>query len=91
MQPITGHTRQVMAAGNVHYAIPGLRQAMVALRNVGWWSDVTRDLRPGTTPATGPAGLAVPAARARRGQWPETAAPAGCSPTPGCPWCRPSW
>ena len=74
MQPITGHTRQVMAAGNVHYAIPGLRQAMVALRNVGWWSDVTRDLRPGTTPATGPAGLAVPAARARRGQWPETAA-----------------
>jgi acyl-CoA synthetase (NDP forming) len=74
MQPITDHTRQVMAGGNVHYAIPGLRQAMVALRNVGWWSDVTRDLRPRATPATGPAGLAVPAAQARHGRWPETAA-----------------
>jgi acetate---CoA ligase (ADP-forming) len=74
MQPITDHTRQVMAAGNVHYSIPGLRQAMVALRNVGWWSDVTRDVRPGAAPATGPAGLAVPAARARHGQWPEDAA-----------------
>jgi len=90
MQPITDHTRQVMSAGNVHYAIPGLRQAMVALRNVGWWSDVTRDLRPGAAPAAGPAGLgdlrpgaasaagpaglAVPAAQERRGRWPEDAA-----------------
>src|SRR5215469_9386760 len=74
MQPITDYTRQVMSAGNVPYAIPGLRQAMVALRNVGWWSDVTRDLRPGAMPAAGPAGLAVPAAQARRGRWPENAA-----------------
>jgi acetate---CoA ligase (ADP-forming) len=74
MQPITGHTRQVMSAGNVHYAIPGLRQAMVALRNVGWWSDVTRDMPPGAAPAAGPAGPAVPAARERHGRWPENAA-----------------
>src|SRR5215469_11627245 len=74
MQPITDYTRQVMSAGNVPYAIPGLRQAMVALRNVGWWSGVARDLRPGATPAAGPAGLAVPAAQARRGRWPENAA-----------------
>src|SRR5262249_25078953 len=73
MQPITDHTRQVMSAGDVHYAIPGLPQAMVALRNVGWWSGVTRDL-PGATPAAGPTGLAVPAAQARRGRWPENAA-----------------
>jgi acetate---CoA ligase (ADP-forming) len=74
MQPITDRTRQVMAAGRVHYAIPGLRQAMVALRNVGWWSEVTRDMRPGATPLTGPAGLALPAAQARHGQWSENAA-----------------
>jgi acyl-CoA synthetase (NDP forming) len=74
MQPITGHTRQVMSAGNVHYAIPGLRQAMVALRNVGWWSDATRDVRPGAAPAAGPAGLTVPAAQERHGRWPENAA-----------------
>jgi acyl-CoA synthetase (NDP forming) len=74
MQPVTGYTQQVMAAGNVPYSIPGLRQAMVALRNVGWWSDVTRGPRPGATPATGPAGLAVPVAQARRGRWSENAA-----------------
>jgi acetate---CoA ligase (ADP-forming) len=70
MQPITGYTQQVMTAGNVPYTIPGLRQAMVALRNVGWWSDVTRGLRPVATPA----GLAVPAARERHGRWSENAA-----------------
>jgi len=70
MQPITGYTQQVMAAGNVPYSIPGLRPAMVALRNIGWWSDVTRGPRPAVTPA----GPAVPAAQARRGRWPENAA-----------------
>jgi len=71
MQPITDYTRQVMDAGGVRYAIPGLRQAIVALRNVGWWSDVTRAPRPASTPA---AGLAVPAREARHGSWSEDAA-----------------
>jgi acetate---CoA ligase (ADP-forming) len=70
MQPITDYTRQVMDAGGVRYAIPGLRQAMVALRNVGWWSDVTRAPR-SVTPA---AALAVPAAQTRHGPWSEDAA-----------------
>jgi acetate---CoA ligase (ADP-forming) len=70
MQPVTAHTRQVMDQGNVPYVIPGLRQAMVALRHVGWWSDVTRGPRP---EAVAPARVAVPAA-ARRGRWSEDAA-----------------
>ncbi len=31
-----------MAHGGVSYVIPGLRQAVVALRNVAWWSEATR-------------------------------------------------
>jgi len=38
MQPITGYTRVVMERGQVPYVIPGLRQAVVALRNIAWWS-----------------------------------------------------
>jgi len=47
MQPVTGYTRSVMAHGGVDYVIPGLRQAIVALRNVAWWSDATRAAGPG--------------------------------------------
>jgi acyl-CoA synthetase (NDP forming) len=55
MQPITGHTRACMERGGVPYAIPGLRQAVVALRNVAWWSAASR-------PAAGePGSLADPA------------------------------
>jgi acyl-CoA synthetase (NDP forming) len=71
MQPVTAYTRKVMDQGNVPYAIPGLRQAMVALRHVGWWSDVTRGPRPAAAAA---ARIAVPAAAARRGRWSEDAA-----------------
>jgi acyl-CoA synthetase (NDP forming) len=42
VQPITDYTRTVMAHGGVHYVIPGLRQAVVAMRNVAWWSGATR-------------------------------------------------
>jgi acetate---CoA ligase (ADP-forming) len=42
VQPITGYTRQVMAQARIPYAIPGLRHCVAALRNVGWWSEVTR-------------------------------------------------
>jgi acyl-CoA synthetase (NDP forming) len=43
MQPITGYTRRVMAEARIPYAIPGLRHCVAALRNVGWWSEVTRE------------------------------------------------
>jgi acyl-CoA synthetase (NDP forming) len=74
MQPISGYTRACMERGGVPYAIPGLRQAVVALRNVAWWSQASRPL-----PAE-PAGPAVPAVAAaaatgeRHGEWSEEAA-----------------
>ena len=43
MQPITGYTRQVMAEAHIPYAIPGLRHCVAALRNVGWWSEATKE------------------------------------------------
>jgi hypothetical protein len=71
MQPITGYTRSVMAHGNISYVIPGLRQAVVALRNVAWWSEATRPTSQQDPPAEP---VAVPLATARRGQWSEDAA-----------------
>ena len=70
MLPITDYTRSVMAHGQVGHAIPGLRQAVVALRNVGWWSDATRVLRADTAVVP----IAVPATDARHGAWSEDAA-----------------
>jgi acyl-CoA synthetase (NDP forming) len=70
MQPVTGYTRASMEQGGVPYVIPGLRQAVVALRNVGWWSEVTRTL---DTPAP-PAPVPVPEPARRRGKWSEHAA-----------------
>jgi acetate---CoA ligase (ADP-forming) len=71
MQPVTDYTRSIMARGGVGYVIPGLRQAIVALRNVAWWSQVTSDM---TEAADPPAVVPVPAAARRRGQWSEQAA-----------------
>jgi len=42
MQPVTGYTRATMEHGGVPYVIPGLRQAVVALSNVAWWSEAIR-------------------------------------------------
>lgn len=56
MQPVTDVTRASMAAGNVPYTIPGLRQAVVALRNVAWWSEVSRGLSGGPAGGIGVAG-----------------------------------
>jgi acyl-CoA synthetase (NDP forming) len=67
MQPVTGFTRASMAQGGVPYVIPGLRQAVVALRNVARWSEVTRS--PQTAPP--PAAVPVPAPARRRGKWSE--------------------
>jgi acetate---CoA ligase (ADP-forming) len=38
VQPITGYTREVMHRAGIPYAIPGLRHAVTALRNLGRWS-----------------------------------------------------
>jgi acetate---CoA ligase (ADP-forming) len=91
MQPVSDHTRASMEHGGVRYVIPGLRQAVVALRNVAWWSDITR-------PAAGPAAagsvvsptpVPVPVAAERHGQWSEAAArrllsDAGLPVVPAC-------
>jgi hypothetical protein len=37
-----------MAAAGIPYAIPGLRSAVLALRNLAWWSRATA---PGAWPA----------------------------------------
>jgi acyl-CoA synthetase (NDP forming) len=67
MQPVTGFTRASMAQGGVLYVIPGLRQAVIALRNVAWWSGATQS--PQTAPP--PAAVPVPAPARRRGKWSE--------------------
>jgi acetate---CoA ligase (ADP-forming) len=74
MQPISDHTRASMEHGGVPYVIPGLRQAVVAMRNVAWWSDATRTAadRAAEGPAAAP--VPVPAAGERRGRWSEAAA-----------------
>jgi acyl-CoA synthetase (NDP forming) len=72
LQPVTDATRAVMAAGGVPYTIPGLRQMIVALGRVGWWSERTRALT--AEPARSVADLPVPARRARTGAWSEAAA-----------------
>ncbi|SFN25415.1 Acyl-CoA synthetase (NDP forming) [Pseudonocardia ammonioxydans] len=72
LQPITAYTREVMARARVPHAIPGLRQAVVALRNLAWWSEATRDSATGTPQAGTP--VVVSEGAPRRGAWSETAA-----------------
>jgi acetate---CoA ligase (ADP-forming) len=67
MQPVTGYTRASMERGGVPYVIPGLRQAVVALRNVAWWSEATRN--PDTQVPSAP--VPVPEPARRRGKWSE--------------------
>jgi acetate---CoA ligase (ADP-forming) len=79
LQPVTGYTRAAMEHGQVPYVIPGLRQAVVALRHVAWWSVATAAVagaagaaRPDGTAAAGD--MVVPAASERHGRWSEDAA-----------------
>jgi acyl-CoA synthetase (NDP forming) len=80
MQPVTDVTRASMAHGGVSYVIPGLRQAVVALRNVAWWSGATRTGATRTAEAGPPAApgaappVPVPERARRRGTWSEHAA-----------------
>jgi len=53
MQPITGYTREVMARAGIPCAIPGLRHAVAALRNLGWWSDAIERTATAGRPGTG--------------------------------------
>jgi acyl-CoA synthetase (NDP forming) len=71
LEPITSYTKEVMAQARVPHAIPGLCQAVVALCNLAWWSDATRDPR-----AEAPARdtVPVPAPADRRGSWSEARA-----------------
>jgi acyl-CoA synthetase (NDP forming) len=72
LEPITDYTRQVMTEARVPHVIPGLRQAVVALKNLAWWSEATRDT--GTKAAEPRHELVVPEASARRGPWSEARA-----------------
>jgi acyl-CoA synthetase (NDP forming) len=70
VQPVSEHTRAVMAHGGVPYLIPGLRQAVVALSSIARWSEATREPRAPWEPGRIP----VPAPARRRGEWSEDAA-----------------
>src|SRR5262249_11821038 len=75
MQPVTGFTRASMAQGGVPYVIPGLRQAVVALRNVARWSETTRttdaQAPAARVPVPEPARVPVPEPARRQGRWSE--------------------
>ncbi len=105
MQPVTGYTRTMMQNGGVSYLIPGLRQAVVALRNVAWWSEATRDV---AAPSGEGAQVAAATRRSASGRRygggrfrsrPRRCAaasgrrtpPAGCSPGRASPWCPRAW
>jgi len=76
MQPVTDYTRAAMERGGVRYVIPGLRQAVVALRNVAWWSEATRNpdaqAPPALVPVPDPARRRGTAARCRSRSSPRT-------------------
>ena len=76
MQPVTDVTRASMEHGRVPYVIPGLRQAVVALRHVAWWSEATRTqaTRTRDTRETPARPMPVPAPDQRLGNWSEHAA-----------------
>ena len=71
MQPISDYTDAVLRQAQVPYVIPGLRPAIIALRNVAWWSQASRAA---VAAGTAAAGLALPASAERHGQWSEGAA-----------------
>jgi hypothetical protein len=70
MQPVTDVTRASMEHARVPYVIPGLRQAVVALHHVAWWSQATQT----RAVAAAAEPVPVPAPDQRRGPWSENAA-----------------
>jgi acetate---CoA ligase (ADP-forming) len=92
MQPVTGYTRAAMERGGVPYVIPGLRQAVVALRNVAWWSEATRasgGLGGVVPPQGGSGGMGPPGEGASR--VPDARAPAAPVPVPAPGLRRGKW
>ena len=89
MQPVTDYTRASMERGQVPYVLPGLRQAVVALRNVAWWSEVTRTPYPRSRPAVPPP-CRCPRRASAAASGRKTPR-AGCSATRAYPSCRPAW
>ena len=86
MQPVTDHTRTMMRNGGVSYVLPGLRQAVVALRNVAWWSEATREA------AALPAGVAEGAGAASGSvAAPASGGPAQHIPVPAAALRRGQW
>ena len=89
MQPVTGYTRASMEQGGVPYVIPGLRQAVVALRNVAWWSEATRASGGlGPAAAGGQASSVVPPGASRT---PDAQTPPAPVPVPGPARRRGKW
>lgn len=62
MLPVTETTREILLEGDVPHALPGLRQAVVALGSIAWWSEATRqsaDPQDVRAPLDLPAGLSI--------------------------------
>ena len=91
MQPVTGYTRASMEQGGVPYVIPGLRQAVVALRNVAWWSEATRTRARTGAAAAPPADRCRCPRRAGAGGSGPSRTPARCSATRASRSSRPGW
>lgn len=69
IQPITAYTRSVLAEAKIDHLIPGLRQSVVALRNLVWWSATVESVRP---EAANPVEISTTVART--GAWSESTA-----------------
>ncbi|WP_433598208.1 acetate--CoA ligase family protein [Nocardia sp. CA-135953] len=69
LQPITDYTKSVLAEAKIGHLIPGLRQSVVALRNLAWWSATIGSV---TTHTPNP--VEVTTAAARVGAWSESTA-----------------
>jgi acyl-CoA synthetase (NDP forming) len=70
LQPVSETTREVLDRAQVSVVIPGLRQAVVALRGVAWWSEAVTRARATDVGAAPIASLDIPAAQ-RVGSWSE--------------------
>ncbi|GAA4663441.1 acetate--CoA ligase family protein [Gordonia humi] len=70
LQPISSYTTSVLDDAGIGHLIPGLRQSVLALRNIAWWSEVTRNA---AAPATAEP-VIVSETAPRRGAWSEATA-----------------
>ncbi|MCX4098600.1 acetate--CoA ligase family protein [Nocardia sp. alder85J] len=71
LQPITDYTKSVLAEAKIAHLIPGLRQSVVALRNLAWWSGTIGGVT-AVPEAADP--VTVTVAAPREGAWSESTA-----------------